>query len=141
MRSRKNSKIAFNSTASISRDRPTRTLPAGKSSTSRIATAIWTNFKDVVLRFNPAGGLKFLAEHAMGYEPKYHYKDVEPDKAWRPVELGYAPTALSVASPKTTGKSGRRKTASRSCWPRMAGGHQELHRALGDSRRCQRLRD
>jgi hypothetical protein len=58
------------------------------------------NFKDVVLRFNPAGGLKFLAEHAMGYEPKYHYKDVEPDKAWRPVELGYAPTALSVASPE-----------------------------------------
>jgi hypothetical protein len=57
------------------------------------------NFKDVVLRFNPAGGLKFLAEHALGLQPKYHYKDVEPDPAWRPKELGYAPTALAVSTP------------------------------------------
>jgi len=58
------------------------------------------NFKDVVLRFNPAGGLKFLAEHALGYKPKYHYKDVEPDRAWLPKELGFAPTALSVSKPE-----------------------------------------
>jgi hypothetical protein len=57
-----------------------------------------TDFKDVVLRFNPAGGLKFLAEHAMGYKPKFHFKDVEPPTAWRPYELGYAPTALAVSS-------------------------------------------
>ncbi|MGA2059116.1 MAG: DNA polymerase [Thermoguttaceae bacterium] len=56
------------------------------------------NFKDVVLKFNPAGGLKFLAEYAMDYVPKYHYKDVEPDG--RPIELGYAPTALAVSSPE-----------------------------------------
>ena len=59
-----------------------------------------TDFKDVVLRFNPAGGLKFLAEHAMGFKPKYHFKDVEPPTAWRPYELGYAPTALAVSSPE-----------------------------------------
>jgi UDP-2,3-diacylglucosamine pyrophosphatase LpxH len=59
-----------------------------------------TDFKDVVLRFNPAGGLKFLAEHAMGFKPKYHFKDVEPPAAWRPYELGYAPTALAVSSPE-----------------------------------------
>jgi hypothetical protein len=58
------------------------------------------NFKDVCLRFNPAGGLKFLAEHALGLKPKYHYKDVEPDKEWRPYELGFAPTALHVSSPE-----------------------------------------
>lgn len=59
-----------------------------------------TEFKDVVLKFNPAGGLKFLAEHALKLKPKYHYKDVEPPPAWRPYELGYAPTALGVANPK-----------------------------------------
>jgi hypothetical protein len=59
-----------------------------------------TEFKDVVLKFNPAGGLKFLAEHALKLKPKFHYKDVEPPPAWRPYELGYAPTALAVSSPK-----------------------------------------
>jgi hypothetical protein len=59
-----------------------------------------TEFKDVVLRFNPAGGLKFLAEHAMGFKPKFHFKDVEPQTSWRPYELGYAPTALAVSSPE-----------------------------------------
>jgi hypothetical protein len=59
-----------------------------------------TDFKDVVLRFNPAGGLKFLAEHALGYKPKFHFKDVEPPTSWRPYELGYAPTALAVSSPE-----------------------------------------
>lgn len=53
------------------------------------------HFKDVVLRFSAAGGLKYLAEHALGYKPKYHFKDVEP--ASRPKELGYAPTALAVS--------------------------------------------
>lgn len=57
-------------------------------------------FKDVVLRFNPAGGLKYLAEHAMGFEPKYHYTDVEPDTKHRPIELGYAPTALAISTPE-----------------------------------------
>ena len=57
-------------------------------------------FKDVVLKFNPAGGLKFLAEHILKLSPKYHYSDVEPSPAWRPYELGYAPTALAVSSPE-----------------------------------------
>ena len=59
-----------------------------------------TEFKDVVLKFNPAGGLKFLAEHAMGFKPKHQFKDVEPPAAWRPYELGYAPTALAVSNPE-----------------------------------------
>ncbi len=59
-----------------------------------------TEFRDVVLRFNPAGGLKFLAEHVLKLKPKFHFKDVEPPTAWRPYELGYAPTALAVARPE-----------------------------------------
>ena len=47
-----------------------------------------TDFKDVVLKFHAAGGLKFLAEHAMGFKPKFHFKDVEPPTSWRPYELG-----------------------------------------------------
>jgi hypothetical protein len=58
------------------------------------------DFKDVVLRFNPAGGLKFLAEHALKLKPKFHYQDVEPDPSWRPREYGYAPTALAVSTPE-----------------------------------------
>ena len=79
--------------------------------------------KDVVLKFNPAGGLKFLAEYAMGYTPKYHYEDVEPPKDWYPVEYSYAPTCTSVSSPeknwevwqldKKTGKSKLKGVA----WP------------------------
>ena len=56
------------------------------------------DFKDVVLKFHPAGGLKFLAEHALKLKPKFHYKDVEPDPSWRPIELGYAPFAAAVSS-------------------------------------------
>lgn len=57
------------------------------------------DFKDVVLKFHAAGGLKFLAEYALKMPPKYHYEDVELDSSWRPYELGYAPTALAVANP------------------------------------------
>lgn len=57
------------------------------------------DFKDVCLRFNPAGGLKYLAEHALGYEPKFHFTDVEVDKKYRPKEFGYAPFALAVSTP------------------------------------------
>lgn len=57
------------------------------------------DFKDVVLKFNPAGGLKYLAEHVLKLQPKFHYADVEP--ASRPREYGYAPFALAVASPDT----------------------------------------
>ena len=59
-----------------------------------------TEFKDVVLRFAPAGGLKYLAEHAMGFMPKFHYEDVEPPKAWYPKELGYAPFARALSTPE-----------------------------------------
>jgi hypothetical protein len=54
------------------------------------------DFKDVVLKFHAAGGLKFLTEYALKIPPKYHYEDIEIDPSLRPYELGYAPTALAV---------------------------------------------
>lgn len=57
-------------------------------------------FKDVVLKFNPAGGLKFLAEHALGRVPKYHFSEVELDTSFRPQEIGFAPFAEGMSSEK-----------------------------------------
>lgn len=56
-------------------------------------------FKDVCLRFNPAGGLKYLVEHALGWKPKYHFKDVEIPRDHTPPDkkLGFVPTALGMA--------------------------------------------
>jgi hypothetical protein len=57
------------------------------------------NFKDVVLKFKPAGGLKYLAEHCLGLDPEFHsFKDVYPERPGRLFELGYAPFALAVSS-------------------------------------------
>ncbi len=51
-------------------------------------------FKDVVLHFNPAGGLKYLAEYALGHKPNAHFKDIESPKYLRPQDdIGYHPTA------------------------------------------------
>jgi hypothetical protein len=57
------------------------------------------NFKDVCLKFNPHGGLKYLAEHALGVIPKYHYDQVEVPKEYMPPDkkLGFIPTALGMA--------------------------------------------
>lgn len=57
------------------------------------------DFKDVVLSFNPAGGLKYLAEHALGHKPKYHYAEIEVDKKYVPDDskLGYIPSAIGMS--------------------------------------------
>ena len=64
---------------------------------SKKTGAVNKDFKDVVLKFHAAGGLKYLAEYALGIVPKHYFSDVECDTSYRPVELGYAPTALAVA--------------------------------------------
>jgi len=55
-------------------------------------------FKDVMLNFHPASGLKFLAEHVLGELPEFHFSDIEIDRTYLPYELGYAPFAESVSS-------------------------------------------
>ena len=58
------------------------------------------DFKDVVLKFNPEGGLKFLTEHALGITPDAHFTDIELDKKFRPAEKGYIPFALGISTPE-----------------------------------------
>jgi len=63
-------------------------------------TGINPDFKDIVLKFHPAGGLKFLAEHALGIKDTTHFSEIEVDRKHLPIELGYAPycTAISERS-------------------------------------------
>ena len=94
------------------------------------------DFKDVVLRFNPAGGLKFLAEHALGYKPKFHFKDVEPPTSWRPYELGYAPTALAVSSSERGWlvEGSEDRTVEKYAWPGVIRKHIEHWATRADAR-------
>lgn len=87
------------------------------------------DFKDVVLKFKPAGGLKFLAEHALGLAPKFHYEDVEPPRSVRPLEFGYAPFAAALSTRKKRWKvfkrdNGKRKLAG-CAWPGVIRQHIE----------------
>lgn len=55
-------------------------------------------FQDVVLKFRPARGLKFLARHCLNLDPKYHsFVDVYPDTG-EIGELGYVPYALGLST-------------------------------------------
>ncbi len=56
------------------------------------------DFKDVVLKFNAAGGLKYLAEYALGRKPNAHISDIGVPDEYLPYELGYAPYAKALAS-------------------------------------------
>jgi len=56
------------------------------------------DFKDVVLIFHPAGGLKFLAEHALEQTPENHFEDIACGML--PVEKGYIPFALGISTPE-----------------------------------------
>lgn len=57
------------------------------------------NFKDVVLKFKPSRGLKYLAQHCLGLDPEFHsFKDVYPIRDAKLAELGFAPFALGVSS-------------------------------------------
>jgi hypothetical protein len=90
------------------------------------------DFKDVVLRFNPAGGLKFLAEHALGYKPKFHYKNVEP--ASRPYEYGFAPTALAVSTPEKNWEVRDGEKLIGKAWPAIIAEHIEHWATRADAR-------
>ena len=52
------------------------------------------DFCDVVLKFNAAGGLKYLAEHALKVDNPKHYDN----PCRRPIEFGFAPCALSISN-------------------------------------------
>jgi hypothetical protein len=92
------------------------------------------DFKDVVLKFHPAGGLKFLAEHVLKLKPKFHFRDVEPSAAWRPYELGYAPTALAVSSPEKGWAVEEGDKVVRYAWPGVIRKHIEHWATRADAR-------
>ena len=58
-------------------------------------------FCDIVLKFNASNALKDLAKFALKIKEDFilRFTDVEPNKNWRPVELGYAPYALAIGKP------------------------------------------
>lgn len=60
-------------------------------------TGINPDFKDIVLKFHPAGGLKFLAEHALGVQDTVHFSEIEVDRKYLPMELGYAPYCTAIS--------------------------------------------
>jgi hypothetical protein len=64
-------------------------------------TGINPDFKDVVLKFHPAGGLKFLAEYALGIKDTVHFSEIELDKQHSPTELGYAPFCTAISKRET----------------------------------------
>lgn len=53
---------------------------------------------DVVMRFAPTTKLKALAAHVLGSQVAM-YEEVELDRKWLPVELGYAPFAKAIGKP------------------------------------------
>lgn len=52
------------------------------------------HFKDVVLKFNPSAGLKYLMEFFVGEKPPFHFDDIGCETV--PQEIGYAPTARAA---------------------------------------------
>ncbi len=58
-------------------------------------------FCDIVLKFNASNALKDLARFALKVKEDFILKftDIEPDKKWRPTDLGYAPYALAIGKP------------------------------------------
>jgi len=63
-------------------------------------------FKDIRLSFAPSSGLKSLAADALGVEDDdiLLFSNIEPDKHYAPLEMGYAPYALAPFKEKKTGK-------------------------------------
>jgi hypothetical protein len=51
-------------------------------------------FKDVVLKFNPSAGLKYLMEYFVGEKPPFHFGDIACEVYGKEVE--YAPSARAV---------------------------------------------
>jgi len=63
------------------------------------------DFVDVTLKFKPARGLKYLAEHCLGLDPEFHsFKDVYPIRPHKLAEIGYAPFALGISKPEVDWK-------------------------------------
>jgi hypothetical protein len=58
------------------------------------------DFKDIVLKFRASSALKNLAIHALGVNPAevLRFGDIEVDRKYWPIDLGYAPFATAISS-------------------------------------------
>ncbi len=58
------------------------------------------DFKDIVLRFKASSALKNLAIHALKIPPSeiLRFGDIEINKKYLPIEVGYAPFALAISN-------------------------------------------
>jgi len=78
--------------------------------------------KDVVLKFKASGALKNLAQHALKVDKSkiLRMTDVSIDKAFYPIEYGFAPFALAISS-ASRGWRGKIKRKGQivegKCWP------------------------
>lgn len=74
-------------------------------------------FKDIVLKFKASSALKNLAIHALGIPPSkvLRFGDINVEKRFIPLEVGYAPFALAISSPD---KDWRVKLKKGSGWQR-----------------------
>jgi hypothetical protein len=59
------------------------------------------DFKDIILKFAPSSALKALAMDALEIDDVTKFDEVELDKAFRPVETGYAPFATAPTTYQT----------------------------------------
>lgn len=78
-------------------------------------------FADVVLKFKPSTALKALAKEVFNYEPTV-YGDIEVDRKFSPIEVGWAPfaTAISTAQKGWKGKKKKQgKWVEGFAWPKM----------------------
>lgn len=57
------------------------------------------DFVDIKLSFAPDARLKALMKYALGVKEVLMFQQAEPDKRWRPNEVGYAPFALALGKP------------------------------------------
>jgi len=75
------------------------------------------DFKDVLLKFQPSGKLKTLAQHALGATETITFDEIGIDKSFLPSECGWAPFALAVAKPNdwAVHHKGNKKTTY--AWP------------------------
>lgn len=69
------------------------------------------DFKDIVLKFKASSALKNLAVHALKIPPEQVLKfgDVNIEKKFIPLEVGYAPFALAISSPENNWKTKLKK--------------------------------
>lgn len=73
------------------------------------------DFSNVELKFKPSTALKALAKEVFEYTPRT-FAEIEVDKKFRPIEVGWAPFALALSSAKKRWRA-KKKDKEGYAWP------------------------